>query len=149
MLIRTIGQIEERNWKKNAKNWSIVFHHDNARPHTSLKTRVKLRELDWDILPHPPYSPDLALSDYHRFRSLEHYLRGKNFQSEEHIKTSLLQFFAQREQKFFEKGILNLSERWEDVVRTNGQKKLTKKTAFRILFTINFGTRYDRTYRTT
>ena len=82
-----------------------------------------MRELDWDILPHPPYSPDLAPSDYHLFRSLEHYLRGKNFQSEEHIKTGLLQFFAPKEQKIFEKGILNLSERWEDVVRTNVQKK--------------------------
>ena len=56
----------------------VVLHHDNARPHTSLKTQVKLRELDWNILPNPTYSPDLAPSDYHKFRSLEHYLRGKN-----------------------------------------------------------------------
>ncbi|KAG5311526.1 SETMR methyltransferase, partial [Acromyrmex insinuator] len=46
----------------------VVFHHDNARPHTSLMTRQKLRELSWEVLMHPPYSPDLALSDYHLFR---------------------------------------------------------------------------------
>ncbi|XP_018350293.1 PREDICTED: histone-lysine N-methyltransferase SETMAR-like [Trachymyrmex septentrionalis] len=39
----------------------IVFHQDNARPHTSLVTRQKLLQLGWDILPHPPYSPDLML----------------------------------------------------------------------------------------
>ena len=42
------------------------------------------------------------------------------FESEEHIKTSLLQFFDQKRQRFFEKGILNLSERWEYVIKKNG-----------------------------
>ena len=47
----------------------IVFRHDNARAHISLVTRQKLRELGWEVLMHPPYSPDLASSDYHLFRS--------------------------------------------------------------------------------
>jgi histone-lysine N-methyltransferase SETMAR len=28
-------------------------------------TKSAIQELDWEILPHPPYSPDLAPSDYH------------------------------------------------------------------------------------
>ncbi|EFN82648.1 hypothetical protein EAI_17398, partial [Harpegnathos saltator] len=31
----------------------VVFHHDNARPHTSFMTRQKLRELGWEVLMHP------------------------------------------------------------------------------------------------
>ena len=49
----------------------VLFHHDNAGPHISLVTRQKLRELGWEVLMHPPYSPDLAPSNYHLFRSLK------------------------------------------------------------------------------
>ena len=49
----------------------VVFHHNNARPYISLVTRQKLRELGWEVLMHPPYSPDLAPSDYHLVRSLK------------------------------------------------------------------------------
>ncbi|KOC67012.1 Histone-lysine N-methyltransferase SETMAR [Habropoda laboriosa] len=41
-----------------------------VKPHTSLVTRQKLLELGWDVLLHPPYSPDLAPSDFHLFRSI-------------------------------------------------------------------------------
>ena len=43
----------------------VIFHQDNARSHTSLVTRKKLLELGWEVMPHPPYSPDLAPSDYY------------------------------------------------------------------------------------
>ncbi|EFN78228.1 Histone-lysine N-methyltransferase SETMAR, partial [Harpegnathos saltator] len=49
-------------------------HQDNARPHTSIVTRQKFRELGWEVLMHPPYSPDLAPSDYHLFLSLQNFL---------------------------------------------------------------------------
>ncbi|GBP13816.1 Mariner Mos1 transposase [Eumeta japonica] len=33
-----------------------------------------LKALDCEVLPHPPYSPDIAPSDYHLFRSMAHAL---------------------------------------------------------------------------
>ena len=99
----------------------VVFHQDNARPHTSLVTRQKLLQLGWDILPHPPYSPDLAPSDYYLFRSLQNFLDGKTFTSNEEVKNHLDQFFASKEQKFYEYGIMLLPERWQKVLDQNGQ----------------------------
>ena len=99
----------------------VVFHQDNARPHTSLVTRQKLLQLGWDILPHPPYSPDLAPSDYYLFRSLQNFLDGKTFTSNEEVKNHLDQFFASKEQKFYERGIMLLPERWQKVLDQNGQ----------------------------
>ena len=57
----------------------VVFHHGNARPYISWVTRQKLRELSWEVLMHPPYSPDLAPSDCHWFRSLKNSLNGVKF----------------------------------------------------------------------
>ena len=62
----------------------IVFHQDNARPHTSLVTRQKLRELGWEILLHPPYSPDLAPSDYHLFLSMANELGSRKLATSEY-----------------------------------------------------------------
>ena len=45
----------------------IILHHDNARSHAALGIRQKIAEVGWEILSHPPYSPDIALSDYHLF----------------------------------------------------------------------------------
>ncbi|GFT61092.1 histone-lysine N-methyltransferase SETMAR [Trichonephila clavipes] len=56
----------------------IDFHHDNARPHTAIVTQQKLNALGWEVLGHPPYTPDIAPSDYYLFRSLQNYLTEKN-----------------------------------------------------------------------
>ena len=74
----------------------IIFHQDNARLHVSLMTRQKLLQLGWEVLIHPPYSPDIATSDFHLFQSLQTSLNGKNVNSLEDCKRHLEQFFAQK-----------------------------------------------------
>ena len=45
------------------KKKEVLFHQDNAPCHKSLATMAKLNELSFELLPHPPYSPDLAPID--------------------------------------------------------------------------------------
>jgi histone-lysine N-methyltransferase SETMAR len=45
--------------------------HDNAPAHRALATQKKLACLGFQCLDHPPYSPDLAPSDYHLFPGLK------------------------------------------------------------------------------
>ena len=99
----------------------VIFHQDNARPHTSLVTRNKLLELGWEVMPYPPYSLDLAPSDYHLLRSLQNHLNDKTFDSNEAVKNELVQFFTSKNQTFYESGIMKLTKRWRKVFEQNSQ----------------------------
>ena len=71
-----------------------LFLQDNAKPHTANRTKEKIEELvGIELLPHPAYSPDLAPSDYHLFRSMAHFLRGKRFNNAEEVKNGCRVFF--------------------------------------------------------
>ncbi|CAK9826575.1 Mariner Mos1 transposase [Anthophora retusa] len=98
----------------------IILLRDNARLHAALRTRQKLAALGWEILSHPPHSPDLAPSDYHLFLSLQNFLQGKKFKNEEDIRQELVQFFASRDKTFFKNGIYKLPSRWQEVINNDG-----------------------------
>jgi len=111
-LDRLKAAIEKR---PELSNHSVVFHQDNARPHVSLTTRQKLLQFGWNVLFHPSYSPDIAPSDFHLFRSLQNSLIEKNFTLED-CRKHLEEFFAYKTRKFWEDGIFKLPERWRKVV---------------------------------
>lgn len=98
----------------------VYFLHDNARPHVAKTTRLKLLQFGWEILPHPPYSPDLAPSDYHLFRSLQNHLQGKTFDRREDVEIFLRQFFESLPASFYRDGIHSLAERWRTVIDNDG-----------------------------
>ena len=62
--------------------------HDNALAHRALATQKKLAYLNFQCLDHPPYSPDLAPSDYHLFPGLKKQLKGRHFSSDTDIITA-------------------------------------------------------------
>jgi histone-lysine N-methyltransferase SETMAR len=98
----------------------VVFHHDNARPHTSITTQQKLRELGWEVLMHLPYSSDIAPSNHHLFRSMQNSLHNVKFNSKEECENYLFQFFEQKAENFYSNGIMVLAEKWQKVIEQNG-----------------------------
>ncbi|XP_014609810.1 PREDICTED: histone-lysine N-methyltransferase SETMAR-like [Polistes canadensis] len=110
---------EKRPALVNRKN--IILLHDNVRSHTAKVTQEKILELGWSVLPHPPYSPDLAPTNYHLFSSLKNFLNGKTFKSEEQVNQAVENFFQSKPTTFYKEGIDKLPERWEKVIHNNGE----------------------------
>ena len=86
-------QLDRVAEKLQGKQDRVYFLHDNARPHIAKSSHEKLLELGWIVIPHPPYSPDLAPTDYHLFRSLADHLRDKKFDDEHDLKPYLENFY--------------------------------------------------------
>ena len=59
----------------------VLFHWDNARSHTAKLVTEKMKKFNRELTPHPPYSPDLAPSDYHLFSSIGSFLTQKKIRS--------------------------------------------------------------------
>ena len=73
----------------------------------------KIKELDgFELLPHPPYSPDLAPSDYYIFRPMAHFLRGRQFKNVEDVKIGVQAFIDSKPKEWFRQGLDELAKRW-------------------------------------
>lgn len=112
-----------RRVKKQLRNRRIpvIFLHDNAKPHTAKMTKKLLEEFGWEVLEHPPYSPDLAPSDYHLFRSMEHWLRNKKFKNVNEMSVALTNFFDSKDRQFYRRGIFMLPDMWLNVIDSEGE----------------------------
>ncbi|KAG5313222.1 MOS1T transposase, partial [Pseudoatta argentina] len=99
----------------------VILLHDNARPHVAKPVKTYLETLKWEVLPHPPYSPDIAPSDFHLFRSMAHGLADRRFHSYEEAEKWIDSWIASKDMSFFRRGIHVLPERWEKEVSSDGQ----------------------------
>lgn len=121
--IQMLMQVQEELLKKRTSlvtRKGVIFHQDNARPHTSAVTKEFMAELGWELMMHPPYSPDLAPSDYYLFSHLQLFLRGGIFNSADDVISDVKLFFNSRTPEFYSKGIKKLPKRWQKVIDLNG-----------------------------
>jgi len=85
----------------------VLFLHDNAPAHRALATQKKLAYLGFQRLEHPPYSLDLALSDYHLFAGLKKQLKGRHFSSNTEVIAAAETLLDGQTSEFFFSGLQN------------------------------------------
>lgn len=69
-------------WRK--KSW--ILHQDNAPAQSALSVKTFLAKRNIPILDHPPYSPDLAPSDFFLFPKVKSALKGTRFETFKAVK---------------------------------------------------------------
>ena len=69
-------EIKER--RQGLISAGIILHHDNASAHTSYYVLSTIHNLRYELLRHPPYSPDLAPSDYLSISTFKKLSQGKS-----------------------------------------------------------------------
>jgi len=118
-LMRLSRALKEKRAHYYSRHDKIILLHDNAWLHVAAPVKTYLETLKWKILPHPPYSPDIAPSDYHLFRST-HSLSEQYFTSYEDTKNCIDDWIVSKDEASFRRGIHMLPERWEKVMASDG-----------------------------
>jgi histone-lysine N-methyltransferase SETMAR len=88
----------------------------NAPAHKSVLAREKLRDLHYELLKHPPYSPDLAPSEFYLFPKHKLFLAGQRFSSNQEAIADVEEYFADLTKNHYRDGIRALEHRWNKCI---------------------------------
>ena len=72
----------------------LFYHHNKAKPHTSLKNVEHIACLAWTVLPHPQYTPDLIPSVFYLFDSMKNGLHGQHSSSNNAFITAMKEWIT-------------------------------------------------------
>jgi histone-lysine N-methyltransferase SETMAR len=89
-----------------------VLLHDNARKHTVARTRALLEDFNWELSDHPPYSPDLAPSDYRLFLYVKDWFGSHRLNNNYELMEGEQTWLSSQAADFFNSGVQNLIPRY-------------------------------------
>lgn len=99
---------------------NAIILHDNATSHTADTVRRCLQRWGWEVLQHPPYSPDLSPCDFDLIPKVKKPLRGKRFANKQDILTAFRREVAHISESHAADGIHRLPHRWQRTVDNLG-----------------------------
>ena len=92
----------------------------NARPHVARQTVALLDQFGWDIITHPPYTPDLATCDCHLFPKLKEHLAARRFSNNDKVKLVVQRFLNDMAASWYDMGVQKLPLRLQKCIDRNG-----------------------------
>ena len=119
LLCRLKEALKEK-WRGKLRK-GVLFLQDNAPPHKAGKTMDVLKNLGFQCIDHPPYSPDLAPSDYFLFPNLKKALKGRKFSNDSEVIAAAEQYFSDQTSEFFLEWLKKLEKRCAKCVELQGE----------------------------
>ena len=83
--MRLSRALREKRPQYEQRHEKVILQLDNAGTYVAIPVKTYLETLKWEVLPHPPYSTDIAPFDYYLFRSMAHGLADQQFRSYQDI----------------------------------------------------------------
>jgi len=102
------------------KKQTWLLHHDNALSHTSVLTQQFLAKNKMAVIPHPPYSPDMAPCDFFLFPKMKLKLKGRLFDTTEEIQAKLQRLLDTLIEKDFQQAFQKWRRRWDWCLHVGG-----------------------------
>ena len=93
-----------REKRRGKLSKEILLQRDNARVHTCKIAMDSVERNEYELIPHPVYSPDLAPSDYFLFPNLKKDIRGRHFRSNEKVVVAVEEWVGDKDPGFFSSG---------------------------------------------
>ncbi|UYV74225.1 hypothetical protein LAZ67_11002523 [Cordylochernes scorpioides] len=97
----------------------VLLVPDNARPHAVRTTQTLLENFKWEIFTHPPYSPELAPSDFHLFPALKLHLGDKHFANDDEVQAEANHWLRRQDTAWYNSGIKKLLQRYQKCLDRN------------------------------
>lgn len=110
-----------QNKRRGKLSKTVFLFHDNARPHAARLTQDLLEGFKWDVFGHPPYSPDLAPSDFHLFPQLKQHLSGRRFANLDDLKEEVEGWLSSLAGEWYDSGLKKLKSRYQKCIEIQGE----------------------------
>ncbi len=126
--LEVLSRLKERIWCKCPGLWqrdengdrTFWLHQNNATPHTATPTLAFFGESGINLVPHPPYSPDLAPCDFALFPHLKKQLRATRFANIQEVQDRVRLVLRHTETEVFYNALRNMAIRWKKCVAMQG-----------------------------
>ena len=89
----------------------MLFHEDNASAYKSVLVMAAVHDCGFTLLDHPPYSPDLAPSNYFQFPNMKTHVAERLYRSDEEVKVAVEEVFRKKDGDFYIIGIQRFQHR--------------------------------------
>ena len=109
-----------RDKRPELKEVGSILLQNNASPHRKKMVLETLETWDWEILPHPPYLPDLSPCDFFLFPRIKENIRGRRYSIEDEVNEAYKHGLSVVTKAGVQDGIYGLVHQWQKCIELEG-----------------------------
>jgi len=122
--VEVLKRLWENVRRKRLDQWwnnTWLLHHDKAPAHAAFLTRLFSTDNHMIVVPHPPYSSDLAPSHFFLFPKLKMKLKGRRFRTLEEIQAESQAVLNKLRQNDFQECFKTWQRHWHRCQASEGE----------------------------